>query len=649
MTVEEKIFPQDEPEPLPDEPDKLKTAPDEPAAALPDPSEMPPSEPETAPDEAETLPDEPEALPPVESEALSDEGEPLPDTDAPAAVQARSWRYFIAGMGLALLAVALGAVLGYLARPALEPAIPSTTGALTPAESGASVAATPVVAAPTTQAPANVVDIVQAGGHSQGSPDAPVVIVEYSDFQCPYCGRHFREVEGRLKEAYVQNNQVRLVYKHYTILGQESVWAALASECAAAFGQNKFWEYHNLVFSRQNGENQGAFNPDNLKAWAGELGLDTATFNQCFDSQKYLDVVQANTAEAQQLGIRGTPGFFVNGASVAGAQPFEVFQQVIEAELAKIQSSGDGATPATNNSASTGADAAMPTAAGASAAATPPPTEEQWDVQIAQMRGLGFSADGRQLVVATNEGFRIFADGTWSVPDLPKHDYLGYEVTDDGFYSSGYPDPTANMVSPLGLVKSTDGGKTLTKLAFEGESDFNLVGVGYRNHAIYVFNGVPNSKLTLGIHYSLDDGQTWQESALRGLKNSPARIAVHPTEANRVAIATEGGLLLSSDYGDTFEPVGESGPAIAAAFDPGGALLFFGYQQLSAYELANKKILPLTTPTVSEQDAIAYIAVSPTKLEEMAFATFLGDLHFSQDGGQTWQQLLQAGKGKSVQ
>lgn len=270
-------------------------------------------------------------------------------------------------------------------------------------------------------------------------------------------------------------------------------------------------------------------------------------------------------------------------------------------------------------------------------------------MQIAQMRGLGFSADGRQLVVATNEGFRIFADGTWSVPDLPKHDYLGYEVTDDGFYSSGYPDPAANLASPLGLVKSSDEGKTLTPLVFEGESDFNLVGVGYRNHAIYVFNGVPNSKLTLGIHYSLDDGQTWQESALRGLKNSPARIAVHPTEANRVAIATEGGLLLSSDYGDTFEPVGESGPAIAAAFDPGGALLFFGYQQLSAYELANKKILLLTTPTLSEQDAIAYIAVSPTKLEEMAFATFLGDLHLSQDGGQTWQQLLQAGKGKSVQ
>ncbi len=662
MTVEETIFPQDKPGPLPDELEKLMTAPDEPVVVLPDSSEMLPSEAETAPDEAETRSDEletllyePEALP-DEAEALSDEEESFPGIDTPAILPSRRsteaherpWRYFIAGMSLTLLAIALGAVLGYLARPALEPVVSSTTGALTPAESGVPSAATPVVTSSTAQAPAaNLVDIIQAGGHSQGSSDAPVIIVEYGDFQCPYCGRHFREVEGRLKEAYVQNNKVRLIYKHYTILGQESVWAALASECAA--DQNKFWEYHDLVFSRQNGENQGAFNPDNLKAWAGELGLDTAAFNQCFDAQKYLAVVQANTAEAQQLGIRGTPGFFVNGTSVAGAQPFEVFQQTIEAELAKLKSSGDGATPFGNNSTSTGAGTATPTAAGASAAATPPPTEEQWDVQIAQMRGLGFSADGRQLFIAANDGLHVFSDGVWSVPDLPKHDYLGYEVTDDGFYSSGYPDPATNLASPLGLVKSTDGGKTLTKLGFAGESAFNLVGVGYHNHAIYVFNGVPNSKLTLGIHYSLDDGQTWQESALHGLKNSPGRIAVHPTQANIVAIATEGGLLLSSDYGNTFEPVGESGPTIAAAFDPGGTLLFFGYQQLSAYELANKKILPLVTPTLSAQDAIAYIAVSPKKIEEMAFATFLGDLHLSQDGGQTWQQILKAGKGKSGQ
>jgi protein-disulfide isomerase len=624
MTVEEKTFPGEES------------------------AEIPPDEAQVLPDELETPPDEPE-------EALPDELETWLD-ELQTSLQTRSWRYFIAGMGVAVLAMALGAVLGYLLRPALEPAASVAVGVTTLVEGTTSVAGASVAAAPTANAPtSSIAAIVQAGGHSKGAAGTPIVMVEYSDFQCPFCTRHAREVAPRLEEAYIKTGQIRLVYKHFIVKGPDSTAAAVAAECAGE--QNKFWEYHDLLFAKSG---EVAFNADNLKAFAAKLGLDMVAFNQCFDSQKYLAVVEANSAEAQQLGVGGTPGFFINGASVAGAQPFEVFQQALEAELVRVKSTGDGTTPVAD-SASTGANepplptgsagenVATPTSASASVEATPLPVEEQWDVEIAQLRGLGFSADGRQLFVATNDGFRVFADGVWSVPDLPKHDYLGYTVADDGFYSSGYPDPAANMVSPLGLVKSSDEGKTLTPLAFEGESDFNLVGVGYRNHAIYVFNGVPNSKLTLGIHYSLDDGQTWQESALRGLKSRPARIAVHPTEANRVAIATEGGLLLSSDYGDTFEPVGEGGPAIAAAFDPGGALLFFGYQQLSAHEWANQKVLDLPTPAIVPEDAIAYIAVSPTKIEEMAFATFLGDLHLSRDGGQIWQQILKAGKGKSGQ
>lgn len=171
--------------------------------------------------------------------------------------------------------------------------------------------------------------------------------------------------------------------------------------------------------------------------------------------------------------------------------------------------------------------------------------------------------------------------------------------------------------------------------------------VGYQNHAIYVFTSIPNSKLTLGIHYSLDDGQTWQESALRGIRSRMAQLAVHPAEANRVALATEEGLFLSSDYGDTFELIDETGPAIAAEFDPSGTLLLFGYSDLSAYDPANKTVLDLPTPALSPEDAIARIAISPAKIDEMAFATFLGDLYLSRDGGQTWQQILTAGKGKS--
>lgn len=259
-------------------------------------------EPETLPGELEPLPSGPGSLamvPPLATNNLAE-------------TRTHSWRYFVAGMVVAVLAVALGAGLGYLARPALDGTTP-----------GVAVA---------TKSPANLVeDVVQTGGHSKGSPDAPVVMVEYSDFQCPYCGRHAQEVAPRLEEAYIKNDQMRLVYKHFIVKGQDSVAAALAAECAAE--QNKFWEYHDLLFGRAG---QVVFNAANLKGFAAELGLDMATFSPCFDSQKYLNVVEANSTEAKQLGIRGTPGFFVNDTPVAGAESLEYFQQLIEEKLVAL-------------------------------------------------------------------------------------------------------------------------------------------------------------------------------------------------------------------------------------------------------------------------------------------------------------------------
>ena len=153
--------------------------------------------------------------------------------------------------------------------------------------------------------------------------------------------------------------------------------------------------------------------------------------------------------------------------------------------------------------------------------------------------GLGFSADGSQIIVPAHDGFRIFADGVWQTPALPVHDYMGYAPTNDGFYGSGHPGPASQLVNPLGLVKSTDGGKTLDHLGFEGESDFHLMGVGYASHVIYVVNPAPNAKLQVGLFYSVDDGQQWQQSAARGLTVPPTQIAVHPCEAATVALATE--------------------------------------------------------------------------------------------------------------
>jgi DNA-binding beta-propeller fold protein YncE len=269
----------------------------------------------------------------------------------------------------------------------------------------------------------------------------------------------------------------------------------------------------------------------------------------------------------------------------------------------------------------------------------------QGEVEIPHMHGIGFSSDGRQLFVAAHDGFRVFADGEWLVPKLPAHDYMGYAATDNGFYSSGHPDPGSRLVNPLGLVKSTDGGNTLTTLAFEGESDFHLMGVGYKNHAIYVLNPAPNSRLSTGMHYSLDDGKTWQASAMQGVTGRPFNIAVHPTEANVVALATEDGLFLSSDHGETFERLGEAGPVTGAAFSPSGERLFFGYNTLYAYDLESEEIDQLQTPPVGAKDAIAYIAVNPSQSDEITFATFSANMYRSQDGGQSWEQIAENGKG----
>jgi protein-disulfide isomerase len=129
--------------------------------------------------------------------------------------------------------------------------------------------------------------------------------------------------------VYVDKGIVRFGYQHFAFLGQESQWAAQASECAA--DQGAFWPYHDYLYEHQAGENGGAFSQDNLKRFARELELDTDAFNTCLDSGKYSTTVGQETAYGQSLGVRGTPTFFVNGQLLVGAQPFEAFQKAIEA------------------------------------------------------------------------------------------------------------------------------------------------------------------------------------------------------------------------------------------------------------------------------------------------------------------------------
>ena len=120
-------------------------------------------------------------------------------------------------------------------------------------------------------------------------------------------------------------------YFNFAFLGEESQWAAEAAECAG--DQDAYWEYHDYLFSHQNGENQGAFSKDNLKKIAVELKLDAQAFNECMDSGKYTQLITDQTNFARQLGVQSTPSFLVNGQGVVGAQPFDSFKQLIDGFL----------------------------------------------------------------------------------------------------------------------------------------------------------------------------------------------------------------------------------------------------------------------------------------------------------------------------
>ncbi len=171
--------------------------------------------------------------------------------------------------------------------------------------------------------------LIETTRHFKGDPDAPVTIIEFSDFQCPYCSRFASETAPQIDEQFVDEGIVRVGYRHAAYQGEGSVQAAAASECAA--DQDAFWDYYDRLVERLAVEGKRDFNADTLKSFAAELDLDTELFNTCIDEGTYLDLVQEETQETHMLGIGGTPSFLVNGTLMVGAQPFENFVELINA------------------------------------------------------------------------------------------------------------------------------------------------------------------------------------------------------------------------------------------------------------------------------------------------------------------------------
>ena len=171
-------------------------------------------------------------------------------------------------------------------------------------------------------------EVSVGSGPSLGSASAPITIIEFSDFQCSFCKKFWAETLPKLKEAYINTGKTRFSYRHFAILGKHSEQAALASECAAE--QGKFWEYHDQLFQNQGGL---AFTEAKLKQYARDIGLNVGVFGTCLETGKYRQKVERETEAAANLGGRGTPLFIVNQRPLVGAQPYSVFQKIIDEEL----------------------------------------------------------------------------------------------------------------------------------------------------------------------------------------------------------------------------------------------------------------------------------------------------------------------------
>jgi protein-disulfide isomerase len=180
---------------------------------------------------------------------------------------------------------------------------------------------------PTPPAAINMADLLDDDS-VKGDPDAPVTIVEWSDYECPFCARFFDQTLGQIDEKYIKTGKVKLVYRDFPLsFHPQAQKAAEAAECAGE--QGKYFEMHDELF--KSGVQGGV---PSFKGYAKTIGLDSTEFDTCLDSGSMAAEVQKDFQDGQRAGVQGTPGFIINGVLVSGAQPFSAFEQVIEAALA---------------------------------------------------------------------------------------------------------------------------------------------------------------------------------------------------------------------------------------------------------------------------------------------------------------------------
>lgn len=264
------------------------------------------------------------------------------------------------------------------------------------------------------------------------------------------------------------------------------------------------------------------------------------------------------------------------------------------------------------------------------------------------VHGLAFTPDGKALLVPAHTGLAIYRDGRWSIAPGPAHDFMGFSVAKEAIYTSGHPAPGSPLRNPLGLIKSTDGGKTWRQLSLYGEADFHDIAVGYQTNVVYVISGGANSQMPdAGIYYTRDEGKTWKRSELGGIISPITGMAAHPSDPRMIAVSTFGGLFISRDFGQRFRRHGTALTVTAVLFEPDGKHLLFASEGASALvrvALDGGTNQSLKLPALAS-DVVTFIAQSPAHQKVLAIATRRKNVFLSPDAGKSWKQIAREGEG----
>lgn len=266
-------------------------------------------------------------------------------------------------------------------------------------------------------------------------------------------------------------------------------------------------------------------------------------------------------------------------------------------------------------------------------------------VELRHAHGIGYSADGSQILVPDHFGIAVYSEGRWSrVPGAP-NDFMGFVVTRDFLFSSGHLAGSRGADNPLGLIRSGDGGRSWTTLGFEGMAEFHLVAAGYFTNAVYVHNAEPNALMPrTGIYRMMGERLVgWRAAAGRGLEGELAMLTAHPRESATLAAATSAGVFVSRDGGEQFKPVLTAFRATAARFMLDGETLLVGTLRgrlpgLVRVALKDGSRSELALPPIG-RDAVANIVQNPVRFMELALISYERAVFVSSDGGKTWRRI----------